>query len=158
MGQQVARGSRGSRFASRPWGGARSLPRVHRNQTGGQAQLQAQLQAPNGRPRAAWSALLQRARAAWCLILPMGLAGCLVARGNTERVLRAVTEISDARSAGAYACAPRQLALAEAHLDFARAEFAGGDAERGEAHLVESELHASAALRLSRSKQCAGPR
>lgn len=92
---------------------------------------------------------------ALCSLLLMTAPACLVARANTERVARAVTEISDARSAGAYGCAPRELAMAEAHLDFARAELASGDSERGLAHLVEAELNASAALRLSRSSQCA---
>lgn len=62
-----------------------------------------------------------------------------------------------AREAGAYRCAPEELALAEAHLEFARHELDQGDAARAREHLVLARVNASAALRLS-DRACAEPR
>lgn len=55
--------------------------------------------------------------------------------------------IEQARKANAYQCAPRELAVAQGHLEFARAELELGDVARAGEHLAEAELNATAALR-----------
>jgi OmpA-OmpF porin, OOP family len=61
-------------------------------------------------------------------------------------------DIERARAAGAYACAPRELALAEAHSDFADNELAQGDFLRAEEHLKLAVENANKAL--ANSKGC----
>lgn len=56
---------------------------------------------------------------------------------------------------GAYRCAPRELALAQAHLRFAQAELDQGDAVRAEQHVTLAEPNARAAFRLSPPERCA---
>lgn len=65
--------------------------------------------------------------------------------------------VGKARRAGAYRCAPRELAQAQAQLEFARAEVQQGDYDRANAHLERSELNAKAAQRLSQGSRCRVP-
>ena len=59
--------------------------------------------------------------------------------------------------AGAYVCAPRELAIARAHLEFARVDYKQGDQAGADEHLRESSLNVRAAERLSPSERCASP-
>jgi OmpA-OmpF porin, OOP family len=88
----------------------------------------------------------------------MGLAlgtGCV--RGHTlEGRIDGLREIVEqAERNGAYRCAPRQLALAKAHLDFAETELTQADLRDAEAHFVLAEPNAHAAFRLSPPEHCA---
>ncbi|MEY4577393.1 MAG: hypothetical protein RL701_2096 [Pseudomonadota bacterium] len=56
---------------------------------------------------------------------------------------------------GAYACAPRELALARAHYDFAQIELIQGDLRRAQRHLEDAEENAGAAQVLTPEKGCA---
>ncbi|HKD43490.1 MAG TPA: OmpA family protein [Myxococcaceae bacterium] len=58
--------------------------------------------------------------------------------------------IDVARRAGAMRCAPRELATAEANLEFARAEVSAGESVRAAEHLRDAEHAASKALELSK--------
>jgi OOP family OmpA-OmpF porin len=63
------------------------------------------------------------------------------------------TEIGRARRSNAMRCAPRELATAEANLDFALGELEQGNSQRAYQHIVEAEAMAKKALVLSR--ECA---
>ena len=93
----------------------------------------------------------------------LGLVLC-ASWGCTEVYLRAgriegVKEvIVQALEAGAVRCAPQEVALAQAHIQFATTELDQGHPERAEEHLVIGEANARAALRLSPKDQCAHDR
>src|ERR671931_1438717 len=83
------------------------------------------------------------------------LAGCVSGskiRADAE-VIRADVEL--AKRTGAYRCAPRELASAEANLDFALGELTEGSSFRAAEHIRVAETAAKRALTLSRS---CGPR
>ncbi|MBL8951136.1 MAG: OmpA family protein [Myxococcaceae bacterium] len=65
------------------------------------------------------------------------------------------SDIERARRSGAMRCAPRELATAEANLDFAQGELAEGTASRGDQHIREAEIAIKKAIALS--KDC-GPK
>ncbi len=79
--------------------------------------------------------------------------GCV--SGNKIRaesdVIRA--EIERARRSGAYRCAPRELAAAEANLDFALGELSQGSSFRASEHIRQADTASQKALALS--KDCA---
>jgi outer membrane protein OmpA-like peptidoglycan-associated protein len=81
------------------------------------------------------------------------LAGCA---GNElasrARDVRGV--IKAARDAGAYRCAPRELAIAESHVDFAERDLDQGDYFRAKDHLQVADSNARQALRLSPPERC----
>jgi OmpA-OmpF porin, OOP family len=60
------------------------------------------------------------------------------------------TDIERARRANAVRCAPRELATAEANLDFAFGELDQGDSARAYEHITEAELASKKAVALSR--------
>jgi outer membrane protein OmpA-like peptidoglycan-associated protein len=60
------------------------------------------------------------------------------------------TDIERARRSNALRCAPRELAAAEANLDFALGELEEGNSQRAYEHIVEAELMAKKAVALSR--------
>jgi OOP family OmpA-OmpF porin len=97
--------------------------------------------------------------------LALAVAGC--ARGaaharssaSGELGLRELAAIAlEARAAGAYRCAPEELALAEAELEFARAELGLGDRARADEHVVRARANARAALHLSQDPACRAAR
>ncbi|HEX4403958.1 MAG TPA: OmpA family protein [Polyangia bacterium] len=61
----------------------------------------------------------------------------------------------EARDNGAYKCAPRELALAETHLEFASTELDQGDYFRARDHLQIADENARLAHRLSPRDKCA---
>ncbi|MDP2344168.1 MAG: OmpA family protein [Deltaproteobacteria bacterium] len=65
-------------------------------------------------------------------------------------------DIEKAKKSGAYTCAPRELALAETALDFARNELAQGDSLRAQQHIEVAVENANRAL--ANSKECAPKR
>jgi outer membrane protein OmpA-like peptidoglycan-associated protein len=60
------------------------------------------------------------------------------------------TDIERARRSNALRCAPRELAAAEANLDFALGELDQGNSQRAYEHIVEAEAMAKKAVALSR--------
>lgn len=70
------------------------------------------------------------------------------ARGD---VIRA--QIDRARRAGAYKCAPKELAAAEANLDFAESDLSSGSGSRAEDHIRAAESSIKRALELSQECQ-----
>lgn len=90
----------------------------------------------------------------WLLAL-FGLHGC-AAPFAPDRVAHVRTSIAAARADGAYRCAPRELALAQAHVEFAVVEAMQGDQVGAEAHLGEAELNVRAARSLSPAGRCGG--
>jgi outer membrane protein OmpA-like peptidoglycan-associated protein len=57
-------------------------------------------------------------------------------------------------SSGGYSCAPRELALARANVEFARVELQQGEPSRAAEHLAEADLQARAAEQLSAATRC----
>jgi outer membrane protein OmpA-like peptidoglycan-associated protein len=81
----------------------------------------------------------------------LAAAGCATGgklRQNAE-VVRA--DIDKAKRSGAVRCAPKELALAEANVDFADQESAYGHASRAKEHLVTAERSVKRALEMSKS-------
>lgn len=90
------------------------------------------------------------------LVLALALPACTeahVLQGHIDG-LREIT--SQAAQNGAMKCAPQELALAEANLEFAELELAQGDQGRAREHLVLAESNAHAALKLSPDERCTG--
>ncbi len=92
----------------------------------------------NGRRRAAIGSA--------ALLLLLGCAGQdLAARTDSVRA-----SLHKARESGAYKCAPRQLALSEANVEFAESELDRGEYFRALDYVEIAEDNAQAALRLSK--------
>ena len=92
-------------------------------------------------------------------ILACAVALC-AACSRAQQVEHAIDDVQrsleQALSYGAYYCAPRELALARAHLEFARVDLAQGDPDGAASHVSEASLNARAAERLSPQERCAG--
>jgi OOP family OmpA-OmpF porin len=88
--------------------------------------------------------------------LTASVAGCagLQLTQNVHQV-RAIAK--EARDNGAYRCAPRELALAETHLEFASVELDQGDYFRARDHLQIADENARLAHRLSPRDRCTAP-
>lgn len=98
----------------------------------------------------------------WVRLLGAGLCAwqacaCAGSAVSTQRVERLYSSIDLVTRAGAYACAPRELALARAHYDFAQIEISQGNLGRARDHLVEAEENAGAAQILTPDRGCAMP-
>ncbi len=85
------------------------------------------------------------------LLAVAALAACACAASGKLRENATVvrSEIEKAKRSGAMRCAPKELALAEANLQFTEEEVAYGDAERAKQHLDAAEKSVKDALRLS---------
>jgi outer membrane protein OmpA-like peptidoglycan-associated protein len=83
-------------------------------------------------------------------------AGCASYDVSEGRILGLRRAIADATTQGAYRCAPRELALAHANLEFAELELRQGDPRRAEQHLLEGETNVGAATLLSPPQRCHG--
>lgn len=91
-----------------------------------------------------------KARAWGLVLLSVVVAGChsgpqIRASGDIIK-----TDIERARRSNALRCAPRELASAEANLDFALGELEQGNSQRAYEHITEAELMAKKAVALSR--------
>ena len=74
-----------------------------------------------------------------------------------ERLVDAIEQtLIDAEEAGALRCAPRELAVARSHLEFAQLEREQGFASKAERHLEIAAEHARSAQLLSPSAHCGG--
>jgi len=97
----------------------------------------------------------------WCMRLPLlaSLAATLIFTGCVggaalQGKALSITEKLDAVQKPAYKCAPRDLALARAHIAFARAELAQGALLRAEEHMVIAEGAARAAELVGGRPEC----
>jgi OOP family OmpA-OmpF porin len=94
----------------------------------------------------------------WHLSL-MCSAALLLACAETAQMQGQLSGLKDvvkkAQDNGAKYCAPRELALAESHLEFAQAELEQGFASKAQRHLWIAEPNAEAAVFLSPPEKCA---
>jgi len=95
---------------------------------------------------------VSRARAAGALALAL-VAGC-AAGGKLARTAESVkVDVEKARKSGAARCAPKELASAEANLEFGLSEIDDGNPSAAASHLKSAEASVKKALDLS--KTCA---
>jgi OOP family OmpA-OmpF porin len=87
------------------------------------------------------------------VLVALAALACGCATGGKLRESAEVvrSDVAKARRSNAMKCAPRELALAEANVDFAEREIAYGDASRARRHLTTAEASAKRALELSKS-------
>lgn len=89
------------------------------------------------------------------LALLVAFVGCAGEQlRERARLTRLEHTIEDVIQAGAYVCAPHELALARANAEFARIELTQGNPDRAEEHMVEAEQNAGAARLLSPKERC----
>ena len=81
--------------------------------------------------------------------------GCTQAPALRGRVAGLEDIVAHAEKNGAMRCAPRELALAKAHLRFASTDMSEGELSNAEAHLAIAEPNAHAALAESPAEKCA---
>lgn len=74
-----------------------------------------------------------------------------VSRARVDQLRTSIERVS---KAGAVTCAPRELALARAHYDFAQTELLHGDATRALQHLALAEQNLGAAQVLTPDRGC----
>lgn len=82
------------------------------------------------------------------------LMGCAAVSGLEGRLDATRTLLTQAERSGARACAPRELAVGRAHVEFAERELDEGHLRRAEEHFTEADLNARAAQRMSPSDHC----
>ncbi len=85
-------------------------------------------------------------------LVALGCARAATLQGRVDG-LRDI--VQQAERNGAYRCAPRELAVAQANLDFAETELAQGSIDRAEQHFNLAEPNGRAAFRLSPAARCA---
>jgi len=100
--------------------------------------------------------MISWARLAPCAALALTI-GCAQAIALDNDLVRVERRLELALGGGAYYCAPRELAQARAHLDFARVDHEQGEPGAARAHLSSAELNVRAAERLSPASRCASP-
>ncbi len=82
------------------------------------------------------------------------LVGCSTS-GQMQGTIPAIEKkISQARERGSYRCAPRELAMAEAHLEFMKYEMKAGDFVRARTHMNESSAAIDRALEITDPDKC----
>lgn len=100
------------------------------------------------------SAIRAQKRALFGLVVSAAAFGCTEASTLRGRIRGLRVVVEQAEQNGAYHCAPRELALAQAHADFAQTELAQGDLDRAKAHFNLAEPNGRAAMRLSPPERC----
>jgi OOP family OmpA-OmpF porin len=85
------------------------------------------------------------------------LAGCAGSQPLQARIDAAAAIVHEADENGAYACAPREMALARAHLRFAAAALRRGELAAARDHLAIAEPNARAARSESPPVRCEEP-
>lgn len=83
----------------------------------------------------------------------LGLLGCATAANSRADADALTRRLDAARRAGAYRCAPAELATAEAHLEFLRVELTQGNPVRAAEHRDRAKAATEAALK--KSEPCA---
>ncbi len=89
------------------------------------------------------------------LLSVLALGGCSRAATLQGRIVGLRDVVDQAERNGAYRCAPRELAEAQANIDFAETEMAQGNLDRAEHHFALAEPNGRAAFRLSPADRCA---
>jgi OOP family OmpA-OmpF porin len=84
--------------------------------------------------------------------LALAAAGCTTGAALFREADSIQNQLDAAREAGAYRCAPKALALAEAHLEFLKEELSQGNAVRAAEHRAESS--AALVTVMARVKTC----
>lgn len=106
-----------------------------------------------------WGGRAAAPRELWAVVLVLGTVwstACGHARQLDRGIANVQHSLEQVLSSGGYTCAPRELALARAHLEFAQIELAQGNPGRADEQLEEAALNARAAARLSPPERCAG--
>src|SRR5687767_6715790 len=85
------------------------------------------------------------------------VAGCARSARLDTRVAQLGGALAEAEAHGAMRCAPRELAIAQSQLEFARLEREQGDAASALAHLDIGDENVRAAQLLSTSGRCEDP-
>jgi outer membrane protein OmpA-like peptidoglycan-associated protein len=97
----------------------------------------------------------------------LAAASCVTGGKLRENTAVVRADVDKARRSGAARCAPRELAVAEANVDFAEHEMAYGDPTRAASHLDDAERSIKKALEMSQTcaptqvtiaKKAEGPR
>jgi outer membrane protein OmpA-like peptidoglycan-associated protein len=109
------------------------------------------------------AAAAHRLAGATAMAMALPLAGCAGAEALGLDIVAVHGRLQDAARAGAHLCAPRELALARAHLGFAHADRERGELDQARWQLRQADLNARAAAKLSPQERCAaaasmGPR
>jgi outer membrane protein OmpA-like peptidoglycan-associated protein len=97
----------------------------------------------------------QRFAALALLAAATALVGCAGAELD-QRARQLRLTLRQARSAGAYQCAPRELAVAETHADFAERALEAGDYFGAKGHLAVADSSAQRAIANSAPDRCQG--
>ena len=92
-------------------------------------------------------------RAPGLLLAALALSGCVTGAVLQGRIAQARADVQQARVQHAEACTPRELAVAEANLEFAQLELDQGDSFRAEEHVQLAQVAARKAV--AGSKECA---
>jgi outer membrane protein OmpA-like peptidoglycan-associated protein len=92
-----------------------------------------------------------RRAGALSILALVALAACATGGKLRQNASVVKADIEKAKASGAVRCAPRELALAEANLDFAMGQIAQGGASRAGQHLKVAEENVKKALDLSKS-------
>lgn len=87
------------------------------------------------------------------LVMSALVAGCVSSR-KVDRETKRMSEIVRSARTQAYYCAPRDLALAEAHIDFSRIASSRGDTIAARDHLRLAEKHTAAVFAVKDKKGC----
>jgi outer membrane protein OmpA-like peptidoglycan-associated protein len=94
--------------------------------------------------------------ATWAVLLLPVVAVACAAGARLRGQLASVSErIDQAEANGAYNCAPRELAMAQSHHEFALIEYREGYMSRAEQHYDIARLNAERAYELSPPDRCA---
>lgn len=101
---------------------------------------------------------LMVSRAGFVALVVLGLSGCVTGaklRGDAAQIQK---KVANARERGAYRCAPRELARAEANLEFLDYELTQGDFLRAERHHRAALENIDKALSITDPNECAEKR
>ncbi len=93
------------------------------------------------------------AKIALPFLIAASVVGCVTARKVDDETAR-MTEVVRAYKVQAYYCAPRDLALAEAHIDFAKMESDRGDTINAMSHLKLADKHTARIYAVRDKKGC----
>ena len=104
--------------------------------------------------------LVSRLRPALCAVIAssFSLLSCGTLQVSPARMRSLHGSIERAVQGGALACAPREIALARAHYEFAQVELRSGHAARAQRHISVAEQNLGAAQVLTPDRGCAAGR